>query len=165
MTIDDKLLRFHIKMDKELKQELLECTGKRAISLFINTIFEKVFHLVEKKDFEADENLFDPEPEQSADLYLLINETYKNKLFQIQDHFKLRSKGAVLRLIIRLYIAKIKKLSVQVLHQILERSRRKWEIVKKTTKYWDKITVEITDRNPYLFCIYNKKSQPLFFII
>lgn len=133
-----KLTRFHIKIDEDLKRQLRKICTSHSLSAMITKILGETLHLIEKKGCTLDTIESPKEETQTEELYIVMEDTHKEKLFEMQHHFRLRSKASLLRFLLRIYLTKQQKYGGKKLRQVLGRSRRRWEYRKRQKSIWEK---------------------------
>ncbi len=136
---------FHMLFDFDLflqitKQAKLRQTG---FSGFINMVFRESIFLLDKADMtngilETDEDFNEDEIDIDVDRKIFINRDLKYRLQHFQDHFKIWSKAAVLRYILRRYLRMLERYGEVKVKAIRDRFFRMWERAKGRTKEWTK---------------------------
>ncbi len=132
---DFERTRFHFKIDNETYiiinkfKDIFQTENK---SVVINKILSKCEGLVEKfifvNDFEVD---FPDEVNIKGDIFVSIDDRFMNLLFLFQDIFHTRSKGVILRTIIKLFYRNVIKFKYFCLCRYLWRLNKILEIRKK----------------------------------
>lgn len=127
---------FHIVLDPDLLRNLLKYARKQKISFskLINDILNKYEYLLNKIECNDGTGLY----ENCNETLLKINchkkvrieKRLKNLLFCFQNHFKLRSKGSVLRFLLRKYLNDLKEFGEIEMENKLKSESNAWDKIK-----------------------------------
>lgn len=159
-------IRFHFVLDKELYDKLKEISKIRGEkkSEIIHKILLETVPFVEKADFTIrngkDSDFGEKDMKMIRKMRITISSKFKRDLFLLQQHFLLRSKGEILRHIIRMYFkkeAKIEGIRIGKFVRVVNRFKQMWEAKLKKQKRWCKLDfVHMpTSMDQYINCEYD----------
>jgi len=132
--------QFHFVIDTDLYEKLNSYSIKYGmrISDIIDFILHKSMFLLEQVDFTLKRvkpsDFKEDELVMLHNLKIRLNINFKRKLFQLQDHFQIRSKASILRYIIRKYYNKFEKWYLgekKIRKDVLKRCRKIWDDKKR----------------------------------
>ncbi len=161
---------FHFVLDKDLLKNLcIEADNQKvSVSELIDQALNRAYFLIEKaefvllkintSDFKEDDLIMD------CNIKITIDRKFKNKLFNMQDHFHLKSKASLLRYIIRKYLLKIERWYRQKnspKKDVRARCLRMWnkaKVRRTITSFgiWDKYKIDHMD------CFYHPPTTYIF---
>ncbi len=141
----DVYIRFHFKIDKDLKDALSNYCEKNEISFCtaLNQIFLMSYHFIERKSFKLSSVKFPIEPEQCDDMDIYLEYRFKNLLYKLQGDFNLRSKAAVVRFMLRIFLRNFADYNTERLHRFIIATFGIWEKGKAATMEWTKFSPHI----------------------
>ncbi len=147
------LVPFHVLFDTKLHKEIKKGARqhKMKFSTFINMALREAIFFLDKVSFKFSdlpcgtfgEGLLEIKTKRR----LLIDRDLKYKLFHFQNYFKLRSKGAVLRFVMRMYLRKLKTLGEEKLRVFIFKKYTHWMQQVKSVKVWKRWANPETQKN------------------
>ncbi len=142
IEFETDLIPFHVLFDSELHKAIKKEARHRRMkfSEFINDVLREAMFFLDKVSFRIADLPCDDYDEKLVPIKikrrLFIDRDLKYKLFHFQNYFKLRSKGAVLRFLMRMYLRKLERLGDDGVRIFIERTRNRWLEELKRVKVW-----------------------------
>ncbi len=129
---------FNSSLHKEIKAQARQ--RRMKFSDFINDVLREAMFFLDKVSLKIADLPCDDYGEKRVPIKikrkLLIDRDLKYKLFHFQNYFKLRSKGAVLRFLMRMYLRKLGRLGEDGVKLFIERNRSRWLEQLEKVKVW-----------------------------
>ena len=129
---------FNSSLHKEIKAQARQ--RRMKFSDFINDVLREAMFFLDKVSLKIADLPCDDYGEKQVPIKikrkLVIDRDLKYKLFHFQNYFKLRSKGAVLRFLMRMYLRKLERLGDDGVRIFIERIRNRWLEELKRVKVW-----------------------------
>ncbi len=148
--MSDEYIRFHFKIDEDLEGKLSDYCSKqdRSYVSVINEIFLLSYHFIERANFKLSEVHFPIEPKQCGDMEVALKYRFKNLLFKLQGDFNLRSKAAVLRFMLRIFLRNFAEYDKLRLHRFILSTYGIWRKSKAATMEWVKKSPHMREEVP-----------------
>lgn len=142
---DKNFVSFHMLFDFDLFLQITKQAKLRRMGFsgFINMAFRESVFLLDKADMtngilETDADFNEDDLDVDIDRKVFIDRDLKYRLQHFQDHFKIWSKAAVLRYILRRFLRLLERYGEVKVKGIRDRFFRMWERAKGRTKGWTK---------------------------
>ncbi len=152
---NNDLISFHVLFDYDLHKDLMKHARKLQMkfSEFINEVLLDTMFLIDKVDFwngKLPEQFDENDLEITVDRTIYISREVKYKLFHFQNHFKLRSKAAVMRFILRVYLEKLEVYGAENVERMRRIMYNKWQKSLKLVGVWRKEFFSELEKNTHM---------------